>query len=154
MNSRRIAAAGATGLAATAPMTGWMLTGQLVSRHGEQPPKRVVRTLGGRAGIPSRRRGLVTVLVTAAAHAGFGAACGALYGAVVSRSNPMRGAAFGIGIWATSYAGWIPAMDIMPPPRKDAAGRAWTILTAHVVYGSCLGAGLARYDQWQAARRE
>lgn len=127
-------------------MSGWMLVGQLVSRHGEQPPKHLVRGLAGRAGMPTKRRGVGTVAATGVAHLGFGLGGGALYGAVVHRSSVPHGVAFGIGVWAVSYAGWIPALRLMPPPHKDLRGRAWTILSAHAVYGAVLGAALASYD--------
>ena len=143
---KRVAAGSACGVLATMVMSGWMLVVQLVSRHGEQPPKRLVRGLAGHAGIPTKRRGAGTVTVTGAAHLGFGLGAGALYGAVVHRSSVPRGVAFGIGVWAVSYAGWIPALRLMPPPQKDLPGRAWTILSAHAVYGAVLGAALASYD--------
>jgi len=53
--------------------------------------------------------------------------------------------AFGLGVWAASYVGWIPALGLLPPPGKDNPRRAWTILTAHVVYGAILGATLAKW---------
>jgi hypothetical protein len=143
---KRVATGSACGVLATMVMSGWMFVGQLVSRHGEQPPKRLVRGLAGRAGIPTKRRGVGTVAVTGAAHLGFGLGGGAVYGAVVHRSSVPRGVAFGIGVWAVSYVGWIPALRLMPPPYKDLRGRAWTILSAHVVYGAVLGAALASYD--------
>jgi hypothetical protein len=149
MEIKRVVAASAGGVLATVAMSGWMLAGQLVSRHGEQPPKRLVRGVAGRAGIPTKRRGPATVLVTGAAHLGFGAAAGALYGALVPRSSVPRGAAFGLAVWATSYAGWIPALGLLPPPHKDRPGRARTISSAHIVYGAALGALLDRYDRLQ-----
>ena len=146
MEIKRVAAGSTCGVLATMVMSGWMLVGQVVSRHGEQPPKRLVRGLAARTGIPTKRRGLATVAATGAAHIGFGLGAGALYGAIVHRSSVPRGVAFGIGVWAVSYAGWIPALRLMPPPHKDLRGRAWTILSAHAVYGAVLGAALARYD--------
>jgi hypothetical protein len=147
MDIKRITAAAAAGVASTAAMTAWMLAGQLVSRHGEQPPKRIVRGIAGRAGAQAPSLAPSTLITAAVAHAGFGAGAGALYGATVGRSTARRGAAFGMGVWAISYAGWIPALDLLPPPHKDIRGRAWTILTAHGVYGGCLGTLLARYDR-------
>jgi hypothetical protein len=149
MQTKRIAAASGSGALATAVMSGWMLAGQLVSRHGEQPPKKVTRGLADRAGVPTKRRGPGTIIATGAAHMGFGFSAGTLYGALVQRSSVPRGVAFGLGVWAVSYAGWVPALRLMPPPNKDLPGRAWTILTAHAVYGAVLGAALARYDATQ-----
>jgi hypothetical protein len=147
MDVRRMAAGGLGGAAATVVMTAWMAAGQLTGPHGEQPPKRLVRRFAGRAGIPARRRGSGTWLASAAAHLGFGTSCGALYATVVPRSAASRGIAFALGVWAASYAGWIPALGLLPPPQRDNPRRAWTILTAHVVYGAVLGTTLAKWDQ-------
>jgi hypothetical protein len=144
---RRIMTGAASGVLATVGMSGWMLAGQLVSRHGEQPPKKLVRGAAGRAGVATERRGAGTVLATGAAHLGFGIGAGALYGVVIRSSSVPRGVAYGLGVWAVSYAGWIPALRLMPPPHKDLPGRAWTILSAHAVYGAILGAAVANYDK-------
>jgi hypothetical protein len=147
MDVRRMAAGGLGGAAATVVMTGWMAAGQWTGPHGEQPPKRLVRRLARRAGIPARQRGPGTWLASAAAHLGFGTSCGALYTTVARRSTALRGVAFALGVWAGSYAGWIPALGLLPPPQRDNPRRAWTILTAHVVYGAVLGTTLAKWDQ-------
>lgn len=129
-----MAAGAADGIGATFAMTGWMQAGQLFSRHGEQPPKRLVRGLGRRAGIPSRPHRPGTLLATGAAHRGLDASS-------VRSTGPSRvalangGVIFGLAVMVVSYAGWIPALVILPPPHTDVPGRAWTILTAHVVYG-------------------
>jgi hypothetical protein len=147
VDGTRMAAGAGAGAAATVAMTGWMLGGQALSRHGEQPPKRLVRGLGRRAGLPARRLGPGTLATSAAAHLGFGASCGALYSLMVPRSSAPRGIAFGLVVWATSYAGWIPALGLMPPPHRDTRGRALTAMTAHLVYGGVLGAALAARDR-------
>jgi hypothetical protein len=139
-----VLAARAGGAVATAGMTGWMLAGQFVSRHGEQPPKKLVRGVADRAGVPTTPHGSGTVLATGVAHLAFGLGAGGLYGAVARRSSAIRGVAFGLGVWAVSYAGWIPAFGLMPPPQKDLPGRAWTILSAHAVCGAILGTALAQ----------
>src|SRR2546423_15494487 len=108
--SRTVAGALA-GAAATVAMTGWMAIGQRTGPHGEQPPKRLVRQLARRVGVPPRRHGPGTRLATPAAHLGFGAACGALYATAVRRSTVPRGVAFGLAASAASYLGWAPAVD-------------------------------------------
>src|SRR5687768_3494177 len=65
-------------------------------------------------------------------HLGFGAAAGALRAALAPRSS---GVAFGLGVWAASYAGWAPALGLMPPPTRDRPGRPATMIIAHVIYG-------------------
>jgi hypothetical protein len=116
-----------------------MAAGDLTGRYGEQPPKRVVRLMASRARLPAPRHGAGTTLASAVAHLGFGAASGALYAAAVPRSSIPRGVVFALGVWAASYAGWIPALGLLPPPNRDNPRRAWTMVTAHVVYGAILG---------------
>jgi len=124
-----------------------MALGQLTGVYGEQPPKRLVRRLARRAGIPASPSGPGTWLASGAAHLGFGTSCGALYAAAVPRSTPTRGIAFGLAVWAVSYTGWIPTLGVLPPPAKDNPRRAWTMSTAHIVYGSVLGVALASWDR-------
>jgi hypothetical protein len=147
MDIRRTVVGGFGGAAATVVMTGWMAIGQLTGPHGEQPPKRLVRRLARRVGLPARRGGSGTWMASAAAHLSFGASCGALYGTVVPRSSAPRGMVFALGVWVVSYAGWIPALGLLPPPGRDNPRRAWTTMTAHIVYGAVLGATVARWDR-------
>jgi hypothetical protein len=152
MDVRRVAAGGLAGTAATVAMSAWQAAGQLTGPYGEQPPKRLVRVVARKLGRPARRHGPVTWPLTVAAHLGFGAAGGALYATVLPRSTVVRGTAFGLVVWATSYAGWIPAMGALPPPHRDNPRRVWTMLIGHVIYGSVLGALVKRWHP--AARRD
>jgi hypothetical protein len=78
------------------------------------------------------------------AHLAFGGAAGALYGLIRSRirrlPGPVLGAGFGLAVWTISYAGWIPAAGILPPPHEDRPGRPIVMVGAHLVYGGVLGA--------------
>ena len=78
---------------------------------------------------------------TALLHTGFGAGAGAAYNLAspVVRPSVRTGVLYGIAIWFVSYKGWLPALDIMPPPEKDEQGRAVTMFVAHIVYGATLG---------------
>lgn len=143
MDAKRVVTGAVGGAVATVAMSGWMAVGDLTGTYGEQPPKRLVRRLASSAGIPARRRGTGIRLASAVAHLGFGAASGAVYAAAVPRSSIPRGVAFGLGVWAASYIGWIPALGLLPPPNRDNPRRAWTMVTAHVVYGAVLGRVLA-----------
>jgi hypothetical protein len=145
MDVRPALAGGLAGTVATIAMSAWQAAGQLTGPYGEQPPKRLVRATGRRLGLPARRHGPVTWPATAAAHLGFGAACGALYAMVLPRSTAARGSAFGLIVWVMSYAGWIPAAGVLPPPHRDNPRRVWTMLSGHVVYGAVLGALVARW---------
>lgn len=141
----------AAGAVATLPMSAVMVAAQRLGRMGEQPPAAITDAALDAAdadavrATEAARNTAVTV-----AHLGFGAGCGALF-ALAARWLPpsMRvrapaGAVFGAGVWAVSYAGWVPALGILPPPDEDRADRQVTMLAAHLVYGATLGALLRR----------
>ncbi len=133
------AAAGAcAGLVATWAMSLFMVAAQRPARMGTQPPKRIVARGFEIAGMPKDPDVLDPVSV--GAHFAYGGGCGMLYGAVAGRgAAAWSGVLYGLGIWAVSYAGWIPAFGILPPPTRDRPGRAFGIVAAHVVYGAVLG---------------
>jgi hypothetical protein len=148
VNLVRTGAGGLAGAAATIPMTGWMLVGQAVSdHHPEQPPKTLVRRTARRFGVPAQQRGPFTTAAAALTHLGIGAGGGALYASLVPRSTTVRGVLFGVALWGVAYTGMIPRLRLLPPPGRDAPGRAWTTATAHVIYGAALGAGLAALNR-------
>lgn len=133
------------GVAGTAAMTGVLLAARAAGLLGELPPRRITDAALGAADVhglsPAARRGLAIV-----AHFGFGAAMGAVFGAL--RPPGMRGAGrraaagavFGLALYAASYAGWIPALGILPPPHRDVPGRPAATVAGHLVYGGVLGA--------------
>ena len=89
------------------------------------------------------------------AHYGFGVAAGALFGVGYRRLHlplpgPLQGAAFGIAVWASSYAGWVPGLGILPAPPRDEERRPPAMVAAHLVYGTVLGAVLGRRGEHPA----
>ena len=76
-----------------------------------------------------------------AQHFAIGAAGGTACGitSAVVRPGIVAGLLTGLGIWAASYRGLLPALSIMPPAEEDERGRAVTMFTAHVVYGAVMG---------------
>jgi hypothetical protein len=142
-----ITAGAVNGALATLPMSALMWTAQRVGAMGRMPPAKITDAAidaasGERPPTPARRA------MAAALHLGSGALAGALYAAWSrrgrGRSGALPGAAFGTLVWAGSYAGWIPALGIMPPPHRDRPGRPPSMLLAHWVYGAVLGARLRR----------
>ncbi|MET0594447.1 MAG: FAD-dependent oxidoreductase [Polyangiaceae bacterium] len=137
---------GAAGAVATVAMTAVMLAERELGLLGQLPPKKLVRGARRALGIVGTSHRTDNV-VTTAAHLGFGVAMGSLYGL----ANPRRrrplvgallGAGFGTAVWAASYAGWIPALGLMPPPRRDRPFRPASMVVAHWVFGAVLGAFL------------
>jgi uncharacterized membrane protein YagU involved in acid resistance len=79
---------------------------------------------------------------TLAAHFGYGTATGALF-APLSRQLPVprviSGIAYGVGVWAVSYLGLLPALNILRPATKHPAERNALMIVAHVIWGATLG---------------
>lgn len=133
----------AAGGAATLVMSGVMLVSKSLGSMGTLPPRKITdATLDALKVRRSRKqsRRLATV-----AHFAYGVGCGALFAAFEPRVRPplapaASGALFGIAVWALSYVGWVPALGIMPPPRRDRPGRQPALVLAHVAYGGVLGA--------------
>lgn len=141
----RTAVAGAgAGVLATAAMSVPMLVAGDRGNMGEQPPKRIVRTVLGRAGGPDASEETQD-LAASLAHLAFGACGGATF-ALVHRvlhlplPATVQGVAFGLGVWAASYKGWIPALGALPDADDDRSDRRRTMIGAHVVYGAVVGA--------------
>ncbi len=110
---------------------------------GELPPKKITRKMADKTGQeqavePGKSWGPATWL----AHLGYGAASASLF-PVLTQPLPLpgllRGIIFGLGLWAASYQGWVPALNFLPPASKETSQRNFTMILAHVVWGSLIG---------------
>ncbi len=112
----------------------------------EQAPTQITDRLLQRFGLADAVSDEATRDALAAAnHVAFGAVGGAGFALLTKRlprSIPLipAGMAYALGIWAISYAGWAPALRLMPPPEKDEPARPVLVIAAHLVYGGVLGA--------------
>lgn len=141
----RLCAGGAAGFAATGPMTALMEAGGRLVKPEEQDPQppriitaRAVRTVGA----DELDEGELDA-ATMTAHFGYGASAGAVYGALAPHlplPPVARGAAFGLGLWAASYLGWLPAAGLYRPATRDTAARNALVIAAHALWGAVLGA--------------
>ena len=138
----RSARGAAAGALATVPMSAVMLGAQRIGALGEQPPEKISR----RALAAANREPTTTAEKATAAtlHFAFGAAAGALYGMFADERDAWptaaaKGVGFGLALYAVSYAGWLPALGLMPPPQRDREDRQASMALAHVVYGAALG---------------
>jgi hypothetical protein len=133
----------AAGAVATLAMSALMLGAERSGVTGQLPPDRIAGRLLHLTGGRWRRRRAQAPLA-AALHLAFGCACGALFALGARRlrvpvPRPLQGAVFATGVWALSYQGWVPALNIMPPASRDRPGRVKTMLIAHWLYGGVLG---------------
>jgi hypothetical protein len=70
-----------------------------------------------------------------AAHFGFGALAGALFGAL-NLTRPLPAAAAGLGVWAASYFGWVCGLQILKPAHQHPARRSGLMSAVHLVWGA------------------
>ena len=137
------------GLVATVPMTMAMVRihRRLPPRQRYALPPRIITDgILDSAPVPAEfvpERGPKRAL---AAHFAFGGATGALYGLISSGASVKpgirSGVAYGLGIWAMSYLGWVPAAGLMPPATRQPRERNAMMIAAHIVWGATLGVAM------------
>src|SRR5690606_35446159 len=81
---------------------------------------------------------------TMLSHFGFGAVAGLLY--ALPLVNRVGGPSYGLGVWAASYLGWLPAFRILAPATDHPAQRNLLMLAAHVVCGLALAKCVEQLD--------
>ena len=142
----RILSGALAGLAATAPMTAAMKLMHERLPPDEQyplPPREVAEGLAEKVGVVEELDERERVAATWASHFAYGAACGALYGALSGRGADGRpalaGVGFGLAVWGVSYLGWLPAAGILAPATQHPARRNALMIAAHVVWGATTG---------------
>ena len=145
----RIAAGLAGGLIGSVLMAGPFLVAHRSGTMRTPPPARITRSLLARFGLRADREAVDAL--TAVAHLGFGATAGAIYGAVAPRVDSaaravVLGMAYGTGIYAVSYAGWVPALRLMPPPDRDQPQRQAVTLVNHWLFGATLALAVHATD--------
>src|SRR3954468_10364066 len=110
---RNVFAGAAAGAAAVVPMT--LVMDTLHDRlKGEVPrplpPREIAEALAVKFGVHRDLSELDMQNLTLALHVGYATLTGALFAAVAPRraaSGFAMGAIFGLGVWATSYLGWL-----------------------------------------------
>ena len=141
------------GLAATAPMSLAMkLMHEQLPPHEQYPlpPRAVTMELAEEAGVKEHldepeREGL-----TWASHFAYGATCGAVYAPLaqaVDLPPAVKGATFGLAVWAGSYLGWLPAAGILRPATEHPPRRTALMIAAHVVWGVAAGVIVDRLSE-------
>jgi XapX domain-containing protein len=106
------------------------------------PPRRVTENVTAAAGVHHELSEEHHAKLTWINHFGYGAAAGIVYELVKERlPGPpvVAGALFGLGVWAGSYLGWLPAADLHPPATEEGPNRNALMIAAHLVWGAALG---------------
>lgn len=133
----------AAGIGATAAMSGFMLLAQRIGLLQRLPPLELTSKSIERSGLGDEVGPEAHGDLGWLAHYAFGAAGGGLFAVARHRLRTPgptvgHGIAFGLLVWLVSYAGWIPALRLLPPPTEDEPGRPAGMILAHVVYGASL----------------
>lgn len=138
----------AAGLAATVPMTVAMEGLRAVlpaEQHRRMPPREIVdRTIDKT--VEKTGEGLDLdrddrIVLTTLAHFAFGAAAGAVYGAITGsrRSSVLKGIAYGLGVWAVAYGVGLPSLGLHRAAARDTSSRNEVLIASHLVWGAFLG---------------
>ena len=97
------------------------------------PPREIVDSTAAKAGVDLP--GEAAKDIATAAHFAYGAAVGAVLGALNPSPARPTGAAAGVAVWLASYMGWIPAMNVLEPATRHPRRRNVLMLGAHLVWG-------------------
>jgi uncharacterized membrane protein YagU involved in acid resistance len=141
----RSLAGGVAGLTATGPMTLFMEAARTQLPPEEQhplPPRRITMRAAEAVDLHDDMSEPEKKAATGVAHFGYGAAAGAVYGAVAPHlpfGPVLNGVGYGLGVWAGSYLGLLPALDLHPPATHETPSRNALMIGAHIVWGAVLG---------------
>lgn len=145
---KRLIRGGLAGIVATGIMTLVILAGKATGLLRTPPPKQITRNVGESAGAdPEQAGGSSFTASWLLAHAGYGATLGALYTLIhpaLPRDRSTAGLLFGMGVWASNYAGLLPLLGLYPTPAEDSNSRQAVMIAAHAVYGITLAATAGR----------
>jgi hypothetical protein len=130
-----------SGLVATIPMTVAMILIQRLLPWTDRltlEPRRISDDMLDRSGVEPHLPEQAQKQVSLVAHFGYGAATGVAYGIAddyLPVPRGLRGPIYGLLVWAASYAGWLPAIGMLPPPHRRPLGRNLLLIVAHLVWG-------------------
>ncbi len=141
-----LSAGAIAGLIATLPMTLFMLLMQQLLPHHQKyalPPERITGQLAHRAGQKhmSKPQLLATTLVS---HFGYGSFMGTLYGTLSKKVRlplpaAVNGIIFGLIVWAGSYLGLLPSMEMKSSAPQEPLQRNLMMIGAHIIWGAITG---------------
>ena len=141
----RMMVGAAAGTAATIPMTAfWEYMHSRLPGEPPRPlpPREIVEAIAVKTGMSRELSERDVQNLALAGHFCYGAATGALFGLMSPRGpagTVAAGALFGLGVWAASYLGWLPAAGLRQPVTYDPSDRTRLMVGGHVVWGVALG---------------
>ncbi|GER87739.1 membrane protein [Dictyobacter vulcani] len=133
----------AAGGIATIPMSLFMLAAHKFLPDWQKdalPPEKVTGEVAERANIDLNKPALLGTTLTA--HLGYGASMGSLYITFASKLKLpplLKGSLFGVGVWAASYMGWLPAGKFLAAGTNETQERNMLMIIAHLIWGGVTG---------------
>jgi putative membrane protein len=133
------------GVVATGPMTVAMILWHRRLPHREQyplPPREITMKLARKTGLEEHMSDEAKSAATLVAHFAYGAAAGAVYGALSERlpvPAVIKGVGCGLLVWTGSYLGLLPSTGILNLATDHPARRNLLMIGAHIVWGAALG---------------
>jgi hypothetical protein len=127
-----------SGVLGTLSMSIVMLAARRAGLVGQLPPERITEAALDAAG--QGRSKQVQDALAVILHLLFGAFVGSFFGLLHRRlrvplGSALQGIGYGLLVWSVNYKGWIPALSILPPPKRDRPDRPLIVALAHAVYG-------------------
>ena len=104
------------------------------------PPREIVESAARQADVELPEEAARDI--TTAAHFAYGAAVGAMIGALNPEPSKKTGAVTGVAVWLASYMGWIPAVGILEPATRHPRRRTGLMIAAHLVWGLSTAAAM------------
>lgn len=132
----------ASGFVGTVPMSIAMLGGRELLPVDEQyalPPHEITGEVAEQVGLGEHLEAPEHYIATVVGHFAYGAAAAIPYALIEDRidaSPAVKGAAYGLGLWAASYLGWLPAAGILRPATQHPAGRNLLMIGCHLIWGA------------------
>ena len=80
--------------------------------------------------------------LTTISHFAYGAAMGAVIGAMNPEPSKRSGALAGTAVWLASYMGWIPAMNVLEPATRHPKKRNFLMIGVHIVWGAATASAM------------
>ncbi len=114
------------------------------------PPRLITMSLARKVGqlheLNEPRRTIAANL----AHYGYGASVGSIFGLFAPRNlaaSALAGAGYGLLVWAISYLGLLPALELYPSATIAPRRRNMLMVVAHLIWGATLGAICALFQR-------
>jgi putative membrane protein len=138
---------------ATIPMTAAMLALHRFlprwQRHS-LPPTKIAMSMASRLGLKQHLEEPQQHTAAWLSHFACGIAMGAAYGPLtrrVSVPSLVKGPTFGLLVWAGSYLGWLPAMELPEAAADQPMERNALMIGAHLIWGAVLGPLVNRLER-------